>query len=58
MLLITGNVFLFFLPILYWIIMTVILRNTEEIWLREKFGKEYELYCRRVNRCWPWFPQS
>ena len=28
----------------------------EEKWLRDMYGKEYEDYCKRVNRCWPWLP--
>lgn len=27
---------------------------TEEKWLREKFGKEYIEYCKKVNRILPW----
>ena len=50
-----GNVWFFPLPLLYWLIMTVLMKATEEKWLRNLYGKEYEAYCRRVNRCWPWF---
>ena len=28
---------------------------TEEKWLRDLYGKQYEDYCNRVNRCIPWF---
>lgn len=31
--------------------MTVLMKNTEEKWLSERYGSEYEAYCRRVNRC-------
>ena len=41
------------LPFLWWLFVTVLMKNTEERWLRERFGQEYEAYCRRVNRCWP-----
>ena len=37
-----------------WGIMTAVLKNTEEKWLRDLYGQEYEEYCRRVNRCIPW----
>ena len=37
-----------------WGIMTIILKNTEEKWLAELYGSEYEAYKRRVNRCIPW----
>ena len=31
---------------------------SEERRLRRDFGDEYEAYCRRVNRVWPWFPRK
>jgi len=31
----------------------LILKKTEEQWLKELFGKEYERYCKRVNRLLP-----
>ena len=57
-LLIAGN--LFFLPLFffYWIFMTVLMKCTEEKWLKNLYGKEYEEYCRQVNRCIPWFPKK
>ncbi len=53
-LLIAGN--LFFLPLFffYWIFMTVLMKCTEERWLKKLYGREYEEYCKRVNRCIPW----
>lgn len=42
------------LPFLYWLFLTALMKATEEKWLRDLYGKEYEDYCRRVNRCWPW----
>ncbi len=51
------NLFFLILPLFYWIYMTVLMKNTEEKWLLKLYGKEYEEYCRRVNRCWPWFPR-
>ncbi len=56
-LLIAGNAYFFGLPLLYWLFMTVLMKETEEKWLWEKFGAEYGGYCRHVNRCWPWFPR-
>lgn len=57
-LIIAGN--LFFLPLFffYWIFMTVLMKGTEEKWLKNLYGKEYEEYCRQVNRCIPWFPKK
>ena len=40
-----------------WVILTVVLKNTEEKWLRDLYGEEYENYKSRVNRCIPWFPK-
>lgn len=53
-LLISGNVYFYPLFFFYWIFMTVLLKCTEEKWLKNLCGKEYEEYCRRVNRCIPW----
>ncbi len=54
--LLVGNLWFFVLPFLYWLFMTVLMRATEEKWLKNQYGKEYEDYCARVHRCWPWFP--
>jgi len=54
--LISHNLYLLILPYILWGIMTIVLISTEEKWLRNLYGKEYEDYCRRVNRCIPWFP--
>ena len=50
-LMIAGN--LFFLPLFffYWIFMTLLMKCTEEKWLKNLYGREYEEYCKRVNRC-------
>ncbi len=53
-LLIVGNLWFIILPLFFWIFMTVLMKATEEKWLKELYGPEYEDYCRRVNRCWPW----
>lgn len=58
MLLIVGNAWFFPLPLVYWLFMTVLMKATEEKWLQGLYGREYEEYCRRVNRCWPWFPSK
>lgn len=55
---IIGNVWFFALPFIFWLFMTVLMKATEEKWLRELYGKEYEDYCKRVNRCWPWLPKG
>lgn len=54
--LILGNLWFLFVPALDWIFMTVLMKFTEEKWLLKQYGKDYEEYCSRVNRCWPWFP--
>lgn len=57
-LLINHNVILLVLPFLFWLEMTVVLINTEEKWLTKLYGQEYKDYCKRVNRCIPWFPRK
>lgn len=56
--LIEANIVLFVFPIIYYIYMTVFLKKTEEKWLSELYGQEYEEYCGNVNRCIPWFPKK
>ena len=55
---ITGN--LLFLPLffVFWALMTVMMKNTEEKWLLDRFGKQYSDYCKRVNRAIPWFAKK
>lgn len=55
---IAGN--LLFLPLffVFWTLMTVMMKNTEEKWLTERFGNEYEKYCKRTNRAIPWFAKK
>lgn len=64
MLMCTGAIFmvntpcLFLLPLVYWLAMTILMKNTEEKWLYELYGEEYLDYCKRVNRCIPWFQRK
>jgi len=46
---------LFLIPIFFvnWMIMTIVLINTEEKWLANLYGDEYLEYKKRVNRCIP-----
>ncbi len=55
---INANVALLVLPVAYWAFLTILLKTTEERWLSEHFGDEYEAYATKVNRCIPWFPES
>lgn len=57
-LLISGNLFFYPLFFFYWIFMTVLMKCTEEKWLKKLYGREYEEYCSRVNRCIPWLPKT
>lgn len=54
LLLIFGSKLIIAAVPVYWIFMTLLLKNTEEKWLLELFGDNYRLYCFRVNRCIPW----
>ncbi len=47
------NVWLLLLIPIQWVILTVLIRNTEEKWLYELHGEAYKDYCARVNR---WIP--
>jgi protein-S-isoprenylcysteine O-methyltransferase Ste14 len=51
----TNNLWLLILPILYWIGMTLLMKATEEKWLKDLYGEQYVNYCQKVNRCIPWF---
>ena len=55
---IAGN--LLFLPLffVFWALMTMMMKNTEEKWLLDRFGKQYSDYCKRVNRAIPWFAKK
>ncbi|MDO5785163.1 MAG: isoprenylcysteine carboxylmethyltransferase family protein [Eubacteriales bacterium] len=55
---IANNLYLLILPFVYWIAMTILMKNTEEKWLYELYGQEYLDYCKRVNRCIPWFQRK
>ncbi|MCM1505839.1 MAG: isoprenylcysteine carboxylmethyltransferase family protein [Ruminococcus flavefaciens] len=55
---IAGNVFLFVIPVICWIYMSVLLKHTEEKWLTDLYGQEYLDYCKNVNRCIPFFPKK
>ena len=57
-LLMWHNAWMLILPVIDWLIMTVALINTEEKWLTDLYGSEYEEYKRKVNRCIPWPPKK
>lgn len=56
--LIMANVCFFFLPFVYWLFLTLLLKQTEEKWLSKLYGQEYTAYCKQINRCIPWFPTT
>ena len=47
------NMWLLILIPIQWVLLTVIIRNTDEKWLYEIHGEAYKEYCARVNR---WIP--
>ena len=53
-LLFTSNYILLILPFVFWAFLTILMKNTEEKWLKNEFGKEYEEYLKEVNRVIPW----
>lgn len=54
-LIMTYNVYLFMLPLVFYFSLTILLKMTEEKWLLEKFGVDYQKYCKKVNRVIPWW---
>ena len=57
MLFLLNNVFLLAVPLLFWLLLSLIVRR-EESMLEATFGQEYLRYKARVNRCIPWFPSK
>lgn len=53
LILITQNIILFILPVIYWVFLTVAMIKTEEKWLIDKFGNDYIDYSKKVNRFIP-----
>lgn len=51
---------IFILPFLLvdWMIITDVLKNTEEKWLLDLYGEEYKKYKVKVNRIIPWIPKK
>ena len=56
--LLAHNLWLLNLPPIYWVFLTVLMKHTEEKWLLAQYGAEYKDYCKKTNRCIPWFPQG
>ena len=50
---ISGNVYMYVLPIIFWIILTILLQKTEEPMLLARFGDEYKKYMRDTYRIMP-----
>ena len=53
LILISQNIILFILPVIYWAFLTVTMIKTEEKWLIDKFGNDYIDYSKKVNRFIP-----
>ena len=54
----TYNLFAFIVTFILYKFLEILVKNTEEKWCLEKFGKQYEEYCKKVNRIFPWFPKN
>lgn len=52
------NAWLLILPFIYWLFMSILMKKTEEVWLKEKFKNEYEDYMKKVNRVIPWLKKK
>ena len=57
-LLILGDLAFYLLIPVYWIFLSLLMKYTEEKWLHHYYGDAYARYCKRVNRCIPWFPKK
>lgn len=53
-----GNLFFLILCPVYHLLMTVMVKHTEEKWLTERYGQAYRDYCGRVWRCIPKPPRK
>jgi protein-S-isoprenylcysteine O-methyltransferase Ste14 len=53
LILISQNILLFFLPVIFWAFLTVAMMKTEEKWLIDKYGEDYIDYSKKVNRFIP-----
>ena len=61
----TGTLFLYGNPylalmlfLIFWLSLTILMKCTEEKWLAKLYGESYLEYCKKVNRCLPWFQQK
>ena len=51
-----GNLILaLILFLVFWLSLTILMKCTEEKWLTKLYGEAYLEYCKKVNRCLPWF---
>lgn len=57
-LLLANNLWLLLLPPVFWLYLTVLMKCTEEKWLEALYGQAYREYCKKVNRCIPWFAKK
>lgn len=55
---IANNMVLFAVPVLCWAFMTIVLKLSEEKWLKNLYGDEYVQYCKKVNRCIPCYSKK
>jgi protein-S-isoprenylcysteine O-methyltransferase Ste14 len=53
LILISQNIILFVLPVMFWTFLTVAMIRTEEKWLIERYGNDYINYSKKVNRFFP-----
>lgn len=54
-LILLRNWLVLILPFVFWALLSLLMKCTEERWLKEKFGDEYIEYSKEVNRVIPWF---
>lgn len=53
LILFSQNILLLILPVIFWIVLSIVISKTEEKWLKEKFGNDYVLYAQNTNKFVP-----
>ncbi|WP_407424766.1 methyltransferase family protein [Methanobrevibacter sp.] len=53
LILISQNILLFILPLIFWVFLTAAMIKTEEKWLIDKYDDDYINYSKKVNRFIP-----
>lgn len=53
LILISQNIILLILPVIFWAFLSLVMKKTEDKWLIDLYGDEYIIYSKKVNRFIP-----